>query len=329
MYHPSPMAASPDSDPAGSARAPVLPPRAEAPALVPSPGGLTWRVASDARVFNLAPYALLLQVSHPVIGAGVDQHSNFKREQWKRLFHTLDYVNATVYGGPDLAWSVGRRVREMHKAIKGELPGGGRYHALEPGPYAWVHATLIESILRAHDLFGLDLTPDEKEEMYSDWLRLGRFVGVRDGDLPADWASFGPYFDEMVEGTLMRTQAAEDVLEALDNPTAPPVRLIGDRAWKVLSPIPSRVAKLATTGSLPPVLRERLGLAWGPKQQRRFTRLCRVSKAARPLMPPQARAVGPVHMRWRRRQIERGDVASPERRAAIAAASGKSATGGR
>ena len=38
----------------------------------------------------------------------------------------------------------------MHKRIKGVRPDGERYHALEPRPYAWVHATLAEAIVRAH-----------------------------------------------------------------------------------------------------------------------------------------------------------------------------------
>ena len=121
--------------------------------MIPPRGGITWRIAGDARLFAASGYALLLQVSHPSVGAGVSQHSDFKQEPWGRLLRTLDYTSSMVYGGADLAWEVGRRVREMHRRIEGVRPDGVPYHALDPGPYAWVHATLAESIVRGHRLF--------------------------------------------------------------------------------------------------------------------------------------------------------------------------------
>ena len=98
-------------------------------------------------------YALMLQVAHPVVGAGVSEHSNFRADPWGRLLRTLDFTTSMVYGGPELAWDTGRRVREMHKQIKGKLPNGEPYHSLEPEAYAWVHATLADSIVRSHERF--------------------------------------------------------------------------------------------------------------------------------------------------------------------------------
>ena len=80
---------------------PVLPPVEEAVALVPPRGSITWRLAGDARLMLGAGYALLLQVSHPVVGAGVSEHSNFREDPWGRLVRTLDYSNTMVYGEPE------------------------------------------------------------------------------------------------------------------------------------------------------------------------------------------------------------------------------------
>src|SRR4051794_18954650 len=114
----------------------VLPSPEEIPLLVPQPGGPVWRAANDIRTMSTAGYALILQVAHPTVGAGVGQHSNFAADPWSRLLRTLDYVNGTIYGGPDLAAEIGRRVRGMHRSIKGVRPDGERYHALEPAAYA-------------------------------------------------------------------------------------------------------------------------------------------------------------------------------------------------
>ena len=69
------------------------------------------------------------------MGAGVSHHSNFKQDPWGRLLRTLDYTSSMVYGGPDLAWEVGRRVRAMHSQIEGVRSDGASYHALDPADW--------------------------------------------------------------------------------------------------------------------------------------------------------------------------------------------------
>jgi uncharacterized protein (DUF2236 family) len=76
----------------------------------------------------------------------------------------------------------------------------------------------------------------------------------------------------------------------------------------------TRAGSLATLGMLPPVLRERLGVEWGPSRERRFRRMAALTRRARPLMPPQARNFGPHYLRWRQKAIERGDVGSADGR---------------
>src|SRR5439155_23416248 len=113
---------------------------------------------------------LLLQVAHPMVGAAVKEHSNFRAEPWKRLFGTLDYVYAVTYGGPERSAAAGRHLREMHKRIKGEDSHGRRYHALDPEAYAWVHGTLVNAIVVGHEHFGRPLRPDQTERLYAEYL---------------------------------------------------------------------------------------------------------------------------------------------------------------
>jgi uncharacterized protein (DUF2236 family) len=284
----------------------AMPSREEAAALVPPRAGVTWRLAGDARLFAGSGYALLLQVTHPSVGAGVSQHSDFKRDPWGRLLRTLDYTTAVTYGGPDLAWEVGRRVREMHKPISGIRPDGERYHALDPAPYAWVHATLAEAIIRAHHLFcSPQLSRAEVETFWQEWRRMGRLVGVRYEDLPERWGGLRAYFDEMVQRELEDTEAARDVLRALRDPAAPPLPGMRQGLWRIVCRPPATAGTLATLGLLPPVLRERLGVEWGTGRELGFRTLARVSRASGPLMPPQARSFGPRYLRWRGPAIAR------------------------
>ena len=237
---------------------------------------------------------------HPSVGAGVSQHSNFKQDPWGRLLRTLDYTSSMVYGGPELAWEVGRRVREMHESIRGMRPDGERYDGLEPGAYAWVHGTLAESIVRGHGLFcSAPLGPAEVGEFWEEWRRLGSLIGVGDGDLPEKWLGFEDYFEEMVELELQDTEAAQDVIAALRDPAAPPLPWLRDGIWRLLRWPGTRAGALATFGMLPPALRERLGVRWSSTKQLRFQALGRVSRASGPLMPPHVRSFGPTYLRWR------------------------------
>ncbi|HET7296988.1 MAG TPA: oxygenase MpaB family protein, partial [Gemmatimonadales bacterium] len=94
-----------------------MPPASEWRSLTPHEGTITWRRAGDVRVLLAAGYALLLQVSHPTVGAGVSEHSDFQSDPWGRLLRTLDYSCTMVYAGPAAAGEMGARIRSFHKQI--------------------------------------------------------------------------------------------------------------------------------------------------------------------------------------------------------------------
>jgi uncharacterized protein (DUF2236 family) len=287
---------------------PLLPSAEEARALVPPPGSITWRRAGDARLLAASGYALLLQVAHPTVGAGVREHSNFRQDPWGRLLRTLDYANVMVYGEPDQAAAMGRWVRETHRRIKGVDAAGRRYHALDPEPYAWVHATLAEAIVTGHRRFGRPMTRIEVEDFWTQWRGLGRLLGVRERDLPEGWAAFRTYFDRMVEHRLEDNPTVHDVLDALARPARPPVPALTEGAWRVARLPASRLGRLATVGLLPPALRRRLGLGWSPAQELELRALSAASRAATPLMPASLRRLGPVWLSRRQEAIARGGM---------------------
>jgi uncharacterized protein (DUF2236 family) len=286
----------------------VLPSPDHYATLVPAPDSPVWRYSSDLRLTAVSGYALLLQVAHPTVGAGVAEHSTFQQDPWGRLYRTLDYVNGSIYGGPELAGEIGRRVRDMHKDIKGVRPDGERYHALEPTAYAWVHATLASAIVHGHERLGSRWAPGEKERFWSDWLRLGRLIGVRERDLPEHWAGFDDYFAQVIREDLVDNPAVALVLGTLRTP-ARPFRWLPRRVWKVLSRPSALVMELTTVGMLPPALRSKLGLPWGRRHQLAFAAIAAVSRWSSPLLIRSARVSGPNYVRMRRKALARGDVA--------------------
>jgi uncharacterized protein (DUF2236 family) len=275
----------------------------EARALTLGPDSVSWQRASDVRGFLGSGYALLLQVAHPTVGSGVRDHSSFLEEPWQRLLRTLDYVMLTVYGGED-AVEVTRRLRRMHRSIKGAHPDGTRYHALEPEAYAWVQATLVHTIVTVHEHFGRALTPDETERLYREWRGLGRLLGIRSGDLPETWAGFEEYLTAMMTTRLRHTESVDSVLRSLAAPARPPLLpRWTEPVWRLARLPASHVVMLTTVGLLPAELRRRLGLTWTARQEREFRALAAVSRSLTPLLPAALRIQGPAHLRLRRRAI--------------------------
>ncbi|HEX3510219.1 MAG TPA: oxygenase MpaB family protein [Solirubrobacteraceae bacterium] len=266
---------------------------------MPDPASLLWRRGSDARVMLAAGYALLLQVAHPTVGAGVTDHSSFRRDPWGRLLRTLDFTCTMVYGGPGAAREMGRRIRAMHVGIKGRRPDGRSYDALEPDAYAWVHATLAEGIVAAHERFGRPLAPAERQRLWAEWRSLGDLLGVDADELPVDWSRFRDYFDAMTRETLAHTAAVDEVLDALARPVPPALAALYRPIWPLVRMPAGHLIGLATAGLLPPQLRVRLGVPWGRRRAAELGLASAALRAATPLMPQALRITGPGYLQWR------------------------------
>ena len=73
------------------------------------PDSLTWRVNREGALLLGGGRALLLQVAHPLVAAGVSQHSNYREDPFGRLYRTLDTVTTIVFGSASDAKAVAAR----------------------------------------------------------------------------------------------------------------------------------------------------------------------------------------------------------------------------
>jgi uncharacterized protein (DUF2236 family) len=293
----------------------LFPTQEETPGLLVGPESVTWRFSSDARLYSAMLYPLLLQVAHPVVGAGVNDYSDFERRPWNRLIRTIDYVTVLVYGGPD-AVAMGRRLRNLHKGFKGVREDGQPYYALEPEAYAWVHATLLETYIAGHAHFGRPMRPDQVDRFYREYKGLGRLIGVRENDLPDTYADFRAYFDRTCAEDLVRTVSVDRVIDATRGDVPPPFPL-PKSLWRAAR-VPARKALyIGGVGMLTPQLRDRFGVAWTGRDERQFQLLGRTSRSLTPVMPKPLRIAGPGQLRMRRRAVARGPLgAAADREAA-------------
>jgi uncharacterized protein (DUF2236 family) len=286
----------------------LFPSDAELDQLLLGPDSVAWHATSDLRLNVALLYPLLLQVAHPTVDAGVMDYSDFERRPWDRLLRTVDYVSLLVYGGRE-AVAAGRRLRELHKRFRGIRPDGTSYSALEPDAYAWVHATLLDTYVRAHARFGTPMTPEETRRFYAEYRGLGRLIGVRERDLPPTWPEFCAYFRRTARTKLERTISVERVLNVLDHATAPPAPISG-RLWPLLRMPARRAMWLGGVGLIEPPVRRRLNLGWSPVDEAQFRALGLILRGVGPVMPEHLRVTGPGHLRWRHDVIAAGPLGS-------------------
>ncbi|MEU8309192.1 oxygenase MpaB family protein [Actinomadura sp. NPDC048955] len=267
---------------------------------IPGPSSLTWRYAGDWRGVFTSRSTLLLQVAHPVVGAGVADHSEFLGDRWGRLTRTLESTfDFLGYRGEERGRKEAARLREVHKDIKGVDADGRRYHALNPEAYLWVHATLYHGMLRTRELFGRPAGPVEEATLFREWRDLALALGITGRHLPDGPAAFRAYFDGMVQDRLERNATVELLMRLDREPLPPPPSWpLPKAAWTGIALPPTRLLRATGIAALPPVLRARFGLRWTASDQRRFevfARGVRLAHTAAPaplrLSPVAARAV--------------------------------------
>jgi uncharacterized protein (DUF2236 family) len=268
-------------------------------------GTAAWKYFGDFRGLFLAGQVLTLQVAHPVVAAGVRDHSGYRDNPWPRLMRTSASLSIYVYGGPVAARYEADRLRKLHRRFHGVDDQGRPYHALDPGAYAWVHATLVKLPVDAQWFFGRGMPKAELDEYYTQLRQVGLLLGLRDRDLPPDWESFTRYYDSMVAGF----GPNETISELLDtiHTVRKPLRRLPDSWWSPVRRWLGTFQQFLITGTLPAVFRDRLGLPWTAAQQHRFDRFCRVLRVLGALVPATARAahirlVSKLNVRYRERR---------------------------
>ncbi|GEB47577.1 oxygenase MpaB family protein [Streptomyces cacaoi] len=260
----------------------------------PPPGGPLWDIAGELRALLMLPAALTLQVAHPAVGAGVDEHSVFRTDPWGRGERSLRSVLLWIYGG-EAGVAEGRRLRTLHRTIRGVDTHGRPYHALTPAHYAWVHATGFPTYRHGMRYLGRrPYTEAEERQLYAEWLQVGRLLGIHDRDMPQTPEEFWPYWHRMVTEVIEPTPVARELVAY--NPGIPPppygprpVRVLCRLVWPLLVPPLARFRSFVTIGLLPPEARGALGLRWTPRQERRLRRFGRLVAHTVPHLPERLR----------------------------------------
>jgi uncharacterized protein (DUF2236 family) len=248
------------------------------------------RVQREQVVGLSGPRALLMQAAHPVAFAGFFAHTGSLDRPYERLERTARVLDLIGFGDKAEAQKATRRVRAVHRKVRGELrepagrfPAGTPYAADDPALTLWIVATLCDSALVVHDRYVRTLRRGERDALWQDYKVVGREFGLRDRHMPGAIEDLEDYVNDMVEGPdLHVTDDARRL--ALDIVMRPPV------------PRPARpmleLANFITVGLLPARLRRMYGLSWDPARALALRGGGEYAKRlVVPLLPPRLRYV--------------------------------------
>lgn len=240
-------------------------------ALPLGPDSLVWKYFGDNRMYLIGPRPAVLQNMLAQLGQGVLDHSVFFADTSARIKRSLPPIFRTVYESDDASSGsrAGTQVRDFHREIKGDMPDGSRYHALDPETYYWAHATFVEQVLYFADTFVKRLTDAEKEQIYLESKTWYRRYGVSDRPMPATYAEFEEYWDRMLNDVAVPHKTARYGVGYVTKGFPAP-KGVNPAVWRVIAVVFNPVAAFLTTGGLPPRARDLLELPWSDRQERAY-----------------------------------------------------------
>ena len=144
------------------------------------PDSVAWRVHGDVTSMLVGGVAaLMLQMLHPAVLAGVWDHSGFRDDMQGRLRRTARFIAVTTYGAPDDARALLAKVGKIHDHIGGTLPDGTPYRASEPDLLAWVHVSEVLSFLDGWIRYGEPgMSRADQDRYVAEMARIAEPLGV-------------------------------------------------------------------------------------------------------------------------------------------------------
>ena len=227
------------------------------------PESASRRINGERAVVLGWPCAILMQFAHPLIAAGVAEHSSFRQSRLSplvRLHGTIQAMLGLTFGDEPTAAAAADRINRIHDHVTGTLPesagpyrAGTPYSAHDPELLAWVQLTLLDTMPRAYDLLVGQLAPADKDAYC-----------VEAGDCCPDACKTcevsRAVSARLTDGSLMVTEAARALARDILTPGTP-------APWPL-----GRIHRLITVGLLPAELRKAYGLSWSIRDERALAR---------------------------------------------------------
>jgi uncharacterized protein (DUF2236 family) len=216
--------------------------------------------------------AILLQVSHPLVAAGVARHSRFQAgplATFHRLHGTIRAMRAIAFGDPVARAGAIAGIRAIHDRVNGQLAqavgpfaAGTPYSAHDPALLLWVHVTLLESVVQMYETVVSSLTEADRDAYCAASVSAAVEVGARPADVPRTWRTLTGY---------LATELASDRITVGDDGRAVAAGVLSPPMGWLTGPV-AGLNRRMTIGMLPPRLRSEFGFRWTGDDEVRLAR---------------------------------------------------------
>lgn len=250
----------------------------------PGPGSISWEINREMIAVAGWGRAILMQLAHPSVAAGVHDHTTFRgslRASFRRFHSTVGAMLAITFGDREEMIAAAAGINTIHDRVRGRVrsDAGETYSAHDPDLQRWVQATLVESIPLTYELLVRRLTPAERDRYCAESALMEPLLGMPAGWLPRAATDLDSYINTMLaSGQLRVTETSRALAQAVLYP--PHWRLM----WPAFRPL-----QLLAIGTLPSSLRDAYGFAWRDRDQRALKRWVAVLRASVAVLPRFAR----------------------------------------
>lgn len=259
--------------------------------------------------FGLFGRLALDQVAYREVAAAVDAAGRFAENFTNRGIRSFLWGPLMLFGDEADRRATAERLKALHGEVRGRGTGhfaGERYSALNPAVWKWVGTSSMLVFYKGYVATYPGLSREEREVVYRTMLAMSDF------DLPSDAASVPPtleeceaYYEEVAATRLEANPFlvwADATFDDLPVPT-----LFGPRwlhllltpAWRLLTPLLSRPARVCAEAAAHPRMRELLGVRWTRRREREFRLYAAMVRAARRHLPRWALLDPVAHNRYR------------------------------
>ncbi len=130
------------------------------------PDSATWKLVGQPSQALAGLRAALLQAASPSIPTATHSTGAFADDFMGRVVRTGRYVEAQNLGSMDEVYRTARRVRAMHRTVKGAWKDGQEFDASDVEEQAWVSMTLTDSYLVMTERFGSGRIPRDLADRF-------------------------------------------------------------------------------------------------------------------------------------------------------------------
>jgi uncharacterized protein (DUF2236 family) len=192
------------------------------------PGSVSWEINADlAAVSQAGLPAIVLEILHPSVIAGVQDMSTYREDPFRRARATLGYVLTTTFGNTEAATALIDHVKQIHSHVQGTRPDGVQYGALDPELIAWVHTCIPWMILRTFERTNRRLSDREKDRYLAEQAVIGRMGGA--DWVPTSTAELSEFVRTMRPNLAVNTQTREFIEFLMTAPFLPNLPAAVDR----------------------------------------------------------------------------------------------------